>query len=241
MMQNKTPYLNKYSDEAIEQLINQASNLRKVSTPLSSVPKATGRKRSPNFFLIAIPFAIILFSLSALYLQKDSSIDTGLDKQRTTSNMSMLEHKMDLLKNSSIGLLKVDDTLQELLKLRQDHLNDAKNLIVTLLDENQIAPVENLEEKLHSTLKEYLNIEHQEKLLLSTSINDLFRQIYPYKKKDIYLFKRVLEKKQLNNYLPIQMPPCFKISGILENFTTDNFQGYIKSMINHELEPSNNP
>ena len=60
--------------------------------------------------------------------------------KNTPKEIAVLSKKLQLVKDSNLRFLKIEDTLTELADLRKNHLSEAKEKIIDILEENEISP-----------------------------------------------------------------------------------------------------
>ena len=138
--------------------------------------------------------------------------------KNTPKEIAVLSKKLQLVKDSNLRFLKIEDTLTELADLRKNHLSDAKEEIIAILEKNETCPSFDFNEKLNKAISQYLKVEFKEKELLSSSLEDLYKEASCTKMEDFELFSVLIDKENLTAYLDEKIANSLKIGTLFSHF-----------------------
>jgi hypothetical protein len=223
---NQHNHLKKLSDKEIQELIERAEKEQK-NNPIDEKSflsdDSLNHKKKSSSFKFSLPIAFIAVLLCAFYLSQQTSHELDISiVTNAPKEMVVLKKKLELLKDSNLRFIKIENTLSELASLRKERLTKAKEEIISLLNENESQPSINFNEKLQLALADYQTIESKEKELLRSSLDDLFKEANCKTLEDIELFNLLVNKENLSSYLQEKIAASLKIGTRLKNFKLKN-------------------
>lgn len=238
MTQNQHSHLKKYSDTEILELIQRSEALKKTTVNhLNVLPSLDdiAPKKNTKFLKYSLPIAFFVALISALYLsnapKKDLEIAIVND---TPKEMLVLKKKFELLKDTNLQFIKIENTLSELSHLRKEHLFEAKQKILDILEENEVTPSPNINEKLNIAVSNYIKTESEEKELLASSIEDLFKEANCKNSQDLELFNLLIDKENFTPYLKDKIISSLAIGCAVKNFKLKNLHTMWQNLKVHE-------